>query len=54
MRAPGTSRGPTHSCGYCVGLRSGGICWALTAVALPSSPPPWDPWALAAKKPRSN
>lgn len=46
MRAPGTSRGPTHSCGYCVGLRSGGICWALTAVALPSSPPPWDPWAL--------
>lgn len=45
-RAPGTLRGSTHSCGYCVGLRSGGICWALTAVALPSSPPPGDPWAL--------
>lgn len=44
-RAPGTSRGTTHGCSYCVGLQSGGICWALAAVALPSSPPPRDPWA---------
>lgn len=44
-RAPGTLPRPTHGCGCRVGLRSRGICPALTAVAPPPSPAPGDPGA---------